>query len=112
MIYYLLLKCNKVFVGALMSAIYSMVMTMVLVATVAQLTSSDEISASSFFIVFLIVLFIITGLLHPQEILNLVYGLLYLVTLPGGYVLLVIYSVCNLHIVSWGTREVILVFLF
>jgi chitin synthase len=97
---------TQVFVGALMSAAYSMVMTMVLVATVAQLTSSDEISASSFFFVFLIILFIITGILHPQEILNLVYGILYLVTLPGGYVLLVIYSVCNLHIVSWGTREV------
>ena len=58
-------------VGALMSSIYSMVMTMVLVATVAQLTSSDEISASSFFFVLLIVLFLITGFLHPQEILNL-----------------------------------------
>ena len=97
---------TQVFVGALMSSIYSMIMTMVLVATTAQLTSSDEISASSFFFVFLIFLFLITGCLHPQEIFNLVYGLLYLVTLPGGYVLLVIYSVCNLHIVSWGTREV------
>ncbi len=79
---------------------YSMVMTMVFVATVAQLTSSDEISASSFFFIFWIMLFLITGCLHPQEILNLVYGLLYLVTLPGGYFLLVIYSVCNLHNVS------------
>ena len=98
---------TQVIVGALMSSVYAMIMTMVLVATIAQLTSSDEISASSFFFVFLIVLFLITGFLHPQEILNLVYGLLYLVTLPGGYVLLVIYSICNLHIVSWGTREVL-----
>jgi chitin synthase len=97
---------TQVIVGALMSSVYAMIMTMVLVATIAQLTSSDEISASSFFFVFLIFLFLITGFLHPQEILNLVYGLLYLVTLPGGYVLLVIYSICNLHIVSWGTREV------
>lgn len=88
-----------------------MVMTMVFVATVAQLTSSGEISASSFFFVFWIVLFLITGCLHPQEILNLVYGLLYLVTLPGGYFLLVIYSVCNLHNVSWGTREVCTIFI-
>jgi hypothetical protein len=51
------------------------------------------------------VLFFVTGCLHPQEIMNLVYGVLYLVTLPGGYVLLVIYSICNLHIVTWGTRE-------
>jgi len=83
-----------------------MIMTMVLVATIAQFTTSDEISASSFFFIFLVILFFITGLLHPQEMLNLIYGILYLVTLPGGYVLLVIYSICNLHIVSWGTREV------
>jgi chitin synthase len=97
---------TQIVIGALMSSAYSMIMTMVLVATVAQLTSSEELSASSFFFVFLIILFFITGLLHPQEILNLIYGLLYLVTLPGGYVLLVIYSICNLHVVSWGTREV------
>jgi chitin synthase len=69
------------------------------------LTNSDELSAASFFFVLLIVLFFVTGCLHPQEIMNLVYGVLYLVTLPGGYVLLVIYSICNLHIVTWGTRE-------
>ncbi len=97
---------TQIFIGALMTSAYSMIMTMVLVATVAQITSAEELSASSFFFVFLIILFIITGILHPQEILNLVYGLLYLVTLPGGYVLLVIYSLCNLHVVSWGTREV------
>lgn len=96
---------TQVFVGALMSSIYSMIMTMVLVATIAQLTNSDELSASSFFFVLLIILFIVTACLHPQEFFNLIYGILYLVTLPGGYVLLVIYSICNLHIVSWGTRE-------
>ena len=97
---------TQIFVGALMSASYSMVMTMVLVATVAQFTKSDEITSSSFFFIFLVALFFITGLLHPQEIMCLLYGILYLVTLPGGYVLLVIYSICNLHVVSWGTREV------
>lgn len=97
---------TQVMIGALMSSVYSMIMTMVLVATIAQFTTSDEISASSFFFIFLVILFFITGLLHPQEMLNLIYGILYLVTLPGGYVLLVIYSICNLHIVSWGTREV------
>ncbi|CAF0706559.1 unnamed protein product [Brachionus calyciflorus] len=97
---------TQIMVGALMSSVYSMIMTMVLVATMAQLTNSDEISASSFFFVFLIILFLVTGILHPQEIMNLAYGILYLVTLPGGYVLLVVYSICNLHVVSWGTREV------
>jgi chitin synthase len=30
---------------------------------------------------------------------------LYLLVIPSGYLLLVIYSLCNLHVVSWGTRE-------
>lgn len=97
---------TQVFIGALMSSIYAMIMTMVLVATIAQFTTSDEITSSSFFFIFMIGLFLVTGLLHPQEMMCLLYGMLYLVTLPGGYVLLVIYSICNLHVVSWGTREV------
>lgn len=31
---------------------------------------------------------------------------MYLLCIPSGYLLLVIYSLCNLHVVSWGTREV------
>lgn len=34
------------------------------------------------------------------------HGVLYLLTIPSGYLLLVIYSICNLNDVSWGTREV------
>lgn len=34
------------------------------------------------------------------------YALLYLLVIPSGYLLLVIYSICNLNDVSWGTREV------
>jgi len=39
--------------------------------------------------------------------LNLLHGFLYLVTIPGGYLLLVTYALCNLHVVSWGTREAV-----
>jgi chitin synthase len=38
---------------------------------------------------------------------NLLHGFLYLVTIPGGYLLLVTYALCNLHVVSWGTRETV-----
>ncbi|CAL1544783.1 unnamed protein product, partial [Lymnaea stagnalis] len=36
----------------------------------------------------------------------LIHGVLYLLTIPSGYLLLVIFSICNLNDVSWGTREV------
>lgn len=35
----------------------------------------------------------------------IVYGLMYFICIPSGYLLLTIYSLVNMHIVSWGTRE-------
>ena len=34
------------------------------------------------------------------------YGVIYYVTIPSMYLLLVIFSIYNLNDVSWGTREV------
>jgi chitin synthase len=80
---------------------YALVMSMVLVATTAQIVKSGLLDPS------VAVIFIVTGLLHPNEMFNLLHGFLYLVTIPGGYLLLVTYALCNLHVVSWGTRETV-----
>ncbi|XP_078667033.1 uncharacterized protein LOC144908936 isoform X2 [Branchiostoma floridae x Branchiostoma belcheri] len=50
-------------------------------------------------------LYVITALLHPSEFMTLIYGFVYLLSLPSGYILLIIYSVCNMTDRSWGTRE-------
>ena len=44
--------------------------------------------------------------MHPQEIKCLPMGIIYLITIPSMYLFLVIYSIFNLNVVSWGTREV------
>lgn len=44
--------------------------------------------------------------MHPQEAGALVCGLIYYITIPSMYMLLLIYSVFNMNDVSWGTREV------
>ncbi|XP_035669160.1 chitin synthase chs-2-like [Branchiostoma floridae] len=51
----------------------------------------------------LAVLYVITALLHPSEFMTLVYGFVYLLSLPSGYILLIIYSVCNMTDRSWGS---------
>lgn len=51
--------------------------------------------------------FIICGLLHPREFVDLIPGILYYITIPSGYLLLIIYSMVNMNIVSWGTREAV-----
>ncbi|XP_035669163.1 uncharacterized protein LOC118411191 [Branchiostoma floridae] len=51
-------------------------------------------------------LYLLTALLHPSEFLKLLYGFVYLLSLPSGYILMTIYSVCNMTDRSWGTREI------
>ncbi len=50
--------------------------------------------------------FVLAGCLHPQEFWCLPMGIIYYVTIPSMYLFLIIYAVFNLHVVSWGTREV------
>lgn len=60
---------------------------------------------SSLFIIALACFYIVTALLHPQEVGLIVYGLLYILCIPSAYLLLAIYSMVNMNNVSWGTRE-------
>ncbi|CAF0891844.1 unnamed protein product [Rotaria sp. Silwood1] len=101
-------KANtQIAIGAIMTAIYALVMSMVLVATAAQILKSGFLDPSAVFLPSVAIIFIVTGLLHPNEMFNLIHGFLYLITIPGGYLLLVTYALCNLHVVSWGTRETV-----
>ncbi|CAH1243309.1 RS1 [Branchiostoma lanceolatum] len=53
----------------------------------------------------LIGIFIVTALVHPSEFYCVLHGIWYLFCLPGGYLILMIYSICNMTDRSWGTRE-------
>lgn len=57
------------------------------------------------FLISMSLLYIVTAMLHPKEFHLLIYGLLYIICVPSGYLLMTIYSMANLHVVSWGTRE-------
>lgn len=60
---------------------------------------------SGLFIIGLVLMNIITAAFHPKEFHLVVYGLLYFISIPSGYLLLTIYSMVNMNNVSWGTRE-------
>ena len=47
-------------------------------------------------------IFIAAALLHPKEFTCLFHAIWYLLCLPSGYLLLTIYSLCNLTDRSWG----------
>ena len=61
-------------------------------------------AASTFYTLFFALVFPITALLH-NELIVLIQSAWYLLGLPGGYLVLLIYSAANLNSRSWGTRE-------
>ncbi|KAK3584473.1 hypothetical protein CHS0354_005276 [Potamilus streckersoni] len=96
----------QIFVGELFTGMYAFIMMIVLVGTIVTAITEGIFHPSVIFLTFLVGIYIIAALLHPKEWFNIVFGLLYFLLIPSGYLLLIIYSLVNLNVVSWGTREV------
>ena len=94
-------------VANLITCLYAMVMMFVIVGIVLQIVEDGWLAPSSMFTMLVFGTFFVTAALHPQEIICLLYITVYYITIPSMYLLLIIYSVCNLNNVSWGTREVV-----
>lgn len=88
-------------------AIFAMLMTAVIVGTSLQLQKDGLLSPHSMFMVAVVTSFITAAILHPLEFTCIIPGVIYFLAIPCMYMLLPIYSVCNMHSISWGTREVI-----
>ena len=98
---------TQIIVAAVMSTMYAVVMMVVIVATVANAFQESLTSPNVIFMICLVGSFVCSGILHPQEVLSLVNGFIYFICIPSGYLILPIYSLCNMNVVSWGTREVV-----
>lgn len=81
-------------------------MMAVIVGTALQLGEDGIGSPSAIFLIAMMSSFIIAALLHPQEFSCIVYFGIYWLSIPSMYLLLILYSIINLNIVTWGTREV------
>nr|AKZ08595.1 chitin synthase B [Helicoverpa armigera] len=98
---------TQLFLASLITCAYAMVMMLVIVGIVLQIVEDGWLAPSSLFTAVIFGTFFVTAALHPQEIICLLYLTVYYVTIPSMYMLLIIYSLCNLNNVSWGTREVV-----
>ncbi|GBP49027.1 Chitin synthase chs-2 [Eumeta japonica] len=98
---------RQLFIASVITCFYAMLMMLVIVGIVLQIVEDGWLAPSSIFTVATFSMFFLTAALHPQEIGCLVYIVIYYITIPSMYMLLIIYSLCNLNNVSWGTREVI-----
>lgn len=81
-------------------------MMAVIVGTALQLGEDGIGSPSAIFLISLSSSFFIAACLHPQEFWCIIHGIIYLLSIPSMYLLLILYSIINLNVVSWGTREV------
>ena len=79
-------------------------MMAVIVGTALQLGEDGIGSPSAIFLIALSGSFFKAACLHPQEFWCVVPGMLYLLMIPSMYLLLILYSIINLNVVSWGTR--------
>lgn len=84
-------------------------MMAVLIGIILQIDNDGFLAPSSLFFFCVALEMILTACLHLKEFGCLKYGLVYYVTVPSMYMLLIIYSIFNMNNVSWGTREVTIV---
>ncbi|KAJ8958903.1 hypothetical protein NQ318_019671 [Aromia moschata] len=90
----------------ILSTGYALIMMAVIVGTALQLREDGIGSPSAIFLIAMTGSFFIAACLHPQEFWCIVPGIIYLLSIPSMYLLLILYSIINLNNVSWGTREV------
>lgn len=88
-----------------LSAMYALLMMTVFVGTFVSIASEGWYTPSGMFFYILVGTYTIAGLLHPYGLRDLVLGVIYFICIPAGYLLLIIYALCNLENISWGTRE-------
>ncbi|KAL9891261.1 hyaluronan synthase-like protein kkv isoform 2-T2 [Glossina fuscipes fuscipes] len=97
----------QLFVAQVLSTAYALIMMAVIVGTALQLGEDGIGSPSAIFLIAMTGSFFIAACLHPQEFWCITAGLIYLLSIPSMYLLLILYSIINLNVVSWGTREVV-----
>lgn len=95
----------QILVAQVLSAAYALLMAAVVVAMALQIREDGIASPSSIFFVGTAFVFVFAALIHPQEFACLLHSLLYFILVPAMYLILALYSVINLNVVSWGTRE-------
>ncbi|ELT92107.1 hypothetical protein CAPTEDRAFT_22210, partial [Capitella teleta] len=96
----------QIAMASVLSTLMAIVQVVVLVGIMRQVAGDGLCHPNTMLLIFMVGTFIIAALLHPQECTIIFHGFIYYLAIPTMYLLLIIYSICNLNVVSWGTREV------
>ena len=101
-----LIAMSQLAYAGVLSIFYTIVMMLALVGIIRGAAENGFCSVSTTFLLGVVGVFVVTALLHPMECTAILHGFLYFLSIPSMSMLLLIYSLANLHNVSWGTREV------
>ncbi|XP_028966439.1 chitin synthase-like [Galendromus occidentalis] len=96
---------KQILAALLLTFLYSLIMCAVLIGLLIQIKNEGPASPSGMFTTALALTYVLTAIAHPQEITCVFYGILYFMLIPSMFLFLVVYSVVNVHVVVWGTRE-------
>uniref|UniRef100_A0A672ZJF4 chitin synthase n=1 Tax=Sphaeramia orbicularis TaxID=375764 RepID=A0A672ZJF4_9TELE len=97
---------TQITIAAIMSVLYAFLMTASFFSIIGDMVMQETfLTPTGVFLISMAIMYMVTAILHPEEFGMIVYGLMYFICIPSGYLLLTIYSLVNMHIVSWGTRE-------
>lgn len=96
----------KINFAMLLSLIYALLMLAVMVGIGIDMYQQGILSPNALFFSCMMGSFLVAAIIHPQEFSCVLPLPLYMLLIPSMYMLLTIYSVTNMHIVAWGTREV------
>ena len=91
---------------AFLSTFYSCVMTVVAVGILKGLANNGILDPSLIFLTIMTASFIFAGIMHPYEFTCLLYGIIYYLCIPSGYLVLIVFAFSNMHDISWGTRDI------
>lgn len=99
---------NIILVAMILSTIYALLMLAVLVGTAIEMLDPNKgmLTPNAIFFSGMMLSFVVAAIIHPQEFACVLPLPLYMLLIPSMYCLLTVYSVTNMHVVSWGTREV------
>jgi chitin synthase len=94
-----------VFVGIFKADIEDIIGTIISKNNTAETANLIPVSENTIYTGLFAFIFITTAILHLSEFFDLIHIIWYLLGLPAGYLLLLIYSTANLNDRRWGTRE-------
>lgn len=97
---------TQVTIAGIMSILYAFLMTASFFSIIGDMVMQGTfLTPTGVFLVSMAIMYMVTAILHPEEFGLIIYGLMYFICIPSGYLLLTIYSLVNMNNVSWGTRE-------